>query len=122
MSPTQLKLILWALLAIAAWLGWGLLTSHYETKGYNRCQVEALEAADKREKHEREQSRDIQKETDEAAKDDAREIETKVVEIKEVIREVYRDSPADGSCHRPLDDRVQAGLEAAVSRANARSL
>lgn len=122
MSPTQLKLILWALLAIAAWLGWGLLTSHYETKGYNRCQVEAREAADKREKREREQSRDIQKETDEAAKDDVREIETKVVEIKEVIREVYRDSPADGSCHRPLDDRVQAGFEAAVSRANARSL
>lgn len=122
MTPTQAKLLLWLLLAILAWLGWGLLTSHYETKGYNRCQAEAREAADKREKHEREQSRDIQQETDAAAKDDTRQIETKVVEIKEVIREVYRDSPADGSCHHPLDDRVQAGFEAAVSRANARSL
>lgn len=122
MSLTQLKLILWGLLAIATWLGWGLLATALETRGYNRCQAEAREAADKREKREREDSRDIQKETDEAAKDDVRDIETKVVEIKEVIREVYRDSPADGSCHRPLDDRVQAGLEAAVSRANARSL
>lgn len=122
MSPTQLRLILWGLLAVLAWLGWGLLTSHYETRGYNRCQSEARDAADRREKREQEDSRDIQRETDEAAQDDIREIETKVVEVKEVIREVYRDSPTDGSCPRPLDDRVQAGLEAAVSRANARPL
>lgn len=98
----------------ACW--WGF-SSHYERKGYERCQAEARAAEDKRD--------------EEGGRIAAKTVKTidKVVVEATVAREesetkiktVYRDrwlEPKPGRCSVEVDPRVMDEINAAVSRSN----
>ena len=118
---------------LAALIGlcWWGFSSHYETKGYEKCQGEhALAVAnDNIEVVDKQNARDTKTDKiSDKAKSDAADAVAKVDEKTETakgeVHVVYRDRPqtapvAPGSCVHPVDPRVQQRIQSAVDQANA---
>jgi hypothetical protein len=110
--------------------GWYLFSSHYETKGYEKCQSEQLEAIAKgnvKQANENAEKDKLGSEIAQEALDDAagvvKEADNNAISTKEDIKDVYKKPPATapvsfGSCVHPVDQRVQDRIDRAVRQAN----
>lgn len=110
--------------------GWYLFSSHYEDKGYQKCQAEQLEAINKgnvKQAQENAEKDKLGSEIAQAATEGAeavvKEADDNAVSTKEEIKDVYKKPPATapvalGSCVHPVDQRVQDRIDRAVRQAN----
>lgn len=104
--------------AIVLLCWWGF-SSYYEAKGREQCKAAATAGYVKQE----DKGRDIAQAADKAIDDvEKRADEQRTVVVTE-IKTVYRDRPAGppvapGSCVYPVDERVQAALQAQLDHAN----
>ncbi len=108
--------------------GWWLFSSHYEGRGYARCQSEHLAAAVSAAAGQARKNAENNQISSQVGKDTADAVSTTIAKAdentgraKETITDVYRDPPKTapvvlGSCVHPVDPRVQERIDAAVSR------
>ena len=101
---------------LACWFGF---SRYYTEVGKKQCQDAARTAAEKLEGKTRPIAQQADKANEAAVQDVAKDQADAGKEIHYVYRDRIKTVPvAAGSCVHPMDDRVQAELEAALQRAN----
>lgn len=117
-------------IALGVLAGWYLFSSHYESRGYQRCQNEQLVDINKANASQAAENAAKDKLGSEIARDAAdaaagviKEADKNAVSSKEEISDVYKRPPSTapvalGSCVHPVDKRVQDRIDRAVKQAN----